>query len=142
MTSRFQRVSDTLDAFLNEGRKPLEVERIQITDWSDRAPREALASWSYAFELRWSVPPFVVKVRVHLTCTEWPADEDSPTISVLRLAEVFQVGAVPHIQNRVEEPVVLDELAREGFTQFVIRQLKAASETLPSAYSRGTNSQP
>jgi hypothetical protein len=132
-TDEFGKVCQTLDALLERDRGRLEAESIRIADWSNRSSREPL-SWSYAFESRWTVPPFVVKVRASLDCLEPPTGEAILGVSVHRLAEVFQVGAVPQVQERAEFCVTLVELERQGLGAFVVQQLEAAKTMLPSTY--------
>lgn len=132
-TGEFGKVCQTLDALLERDRGRLEAENINIADWSNRSSREPL-SWSYAFESRWTVPPFVVKVRASLDCLEPPTGEALLGVSVRRLAEVFQVGAVPQVQERAEFCVTLVELERQGLGAFVVQQLEAAQTMLPFTY--------
>jgi hypothetical protein len=134
MDSRFQQTCDTLDALLAKDKSWLKSQNIKITDWSFFGNREPLSCWSYAFELRWAVPPFIVNISVRLSSVEPPPNENNTATSIARLAEVFQVGAVPHMQNRYEEPVTVDDVINEGMGSLVIRQLEQVRASLPSGY--------
>ena len=142
MNLRFQQTCDTLDGLLANDRPQLESQHITITDCSYFGNREPLAWWSYAFELRWTVPPFVVRLSVHLTAVEPLPDEDASPISMTRLAEVFQIGAGSQVHNQHEEAVALDEVVTEGLGGLVSRTLAEARASLPTAYRTGetTNS--
>jgi hypothetical protein len=136
MDHRFQQICDTLDALLERDKPWLKSQNIKITDWSYFGSREPLSCWSYVFELRWVVPPFIVNISVRLSSVEPPPNEDNSATSIARLAEVFQVGAVPHVQNRSEEPVTVGDVTSEGMGNLVIRQLEQAKASLPPEYQR------